>query len=67
MHIGMASRLIGRSGVTIRTWEAKGLITPARDSRGRRNYSDADLARLQELRLTIRRGRSRKDPEAAPR
>ena len=43
-----------RSGMTranIRFYESEGLLIPARDKNGYRNYSDADLETLRKIRL----------------
>lgn len=45
------SRLTGLPQDTIRKWERRyAAVTPRRDERGIRRYSDADIARLRELR-----------------
>jgi hypothetical protein len=52
MLIGELCRRIGRSADSVKRWEEQGLLTPGRDSRGRRVYSEADLeccARLAKL------------------
>ena len=48
-----------RSGVpraNIRYYEAEGLLCPARAKNGYRNYSEADLAALEKIKLLRRLG-----------
>ncbi|HME81125.1 MAG TPA: MerR family transcriptional regulator [Candidatus Eremiobacteraceae bacterium] len=46
-----ASKLTGLTPDTIRKWERRyGVVDPRRDTRGIRRYSEADIARLRELR-----------------
>jgi MerR family transcriptional regulator, heat shock protein HspR len=50
--ISVAAELAGVHPQTLRIYERKGLVDPARTSGGRRRYSDADidqLRRIQEL------------------
>jgi hypothetical protein len=49
VNIREASRAVGRSPDTLRRWEEEGLISPRRDARGHRVYSDRDLAACREL------------------
>jgi DNA-binding transcriptional MerR regulator len=49
MHIGDASRAVGRSADTLRRWEEQGLIIPDRDSRGLRVYSPAHIERCRQV------------------
>ena len=48
--ISVAAELAGMHPQTLRIYERRGLLTPARTSGGNRRYSDADIARL--LRIT---------------
>ncbi len=47
--IGVVAEMIGVTPATLRLWEKKGLITPARRGKNR-SYSYLDLERLQEIR-----------------
>src|SRR6476619_759936 len=50
--ISVAAELAGVHPQTLRIYERKGLVDPARTSGGNRRYSDADIAllrRIQEL------------------
>ncbi len=47
--ISVAAELAGCHPQTLRIYERKGLLTPARTGGGSRRYSDADLARLQRI------------------
>ena len=47
--MSVAAELIGLHPSTLRLWERKGLLTPARSDGGTRLYSDADLARLRRI------------------
>lgn len=47
--ISVAAELTGMHPQTLRIYERKGLLEPARTESGRRRYSDADLARLQRI------------------
>jgi DNA-binding transcriptional MerR regulator len=47
--IGPAARQVGRSEDTLRDWERRGLITPIRDSVGRRLYTDGDIEMMRSL------------------
>lgn len=49
MGIGQVSELIGRSPDTLRRWERVGLVVPHRDRRGRRVYSNEQVAQCREL------------------
>jgi MerR family transcriptional regulator/heat shock protein HspR len=46
----VAAELAGMHPQTLRIYERRGLLTPARTTGGNRRYSDADIARL--LRIT---------------
>jgi MerR family transcriptional regulator/heat shock protein HspR len=48
--ISVAAELAGMHPQTLRIYERKGLLTPARTTGGNRRYSDADIAQL--LRIT---------------
>ncbi|PZO79883.1 MAG: Cu(I)-responsive transcriptional regulator [Mesorhizobium amorphae] len=50
MNIGHASRRTGLAAKTIRYYEDMGLVAPARGDNGYRDYSVADIERLQFLR-----------------
>ncbi|WP_051026944.1 MerR family transcriptional regulator [Nocardia higoensis] len=47
--ISVAAELCGLGVQTLRLYEARGLITPARSAGGTRCYSAADLARLTRI------------------
>jgi MerR family transcriptional regulator, heat shock protein HspR len=47
--ISVASELAGVHPQTLRIYERKGLLDPARTSGGSRRYSDADLERLRRI------------------
>jgi len=47
--ISVAAELAGVHPQTLRIYEKKGLLDPARTSGGSRRYSDADLQRLQRI------------------
>lgn len=48
--ISVAAELAGMHPQTLRIYERRGLLTPARTTGGNRRYSEADIARL--LRIT---------------
>ncbi len=51
--ISVAAELAGVHPQTLRIYERKGLVMPARTGGGSRRYSDADIAQLQRIqRLT---------------
>ena len=55
--ISVASELVGMHQQTLRMYEAKGLVRPARTPGGTRLYSDRDLERLRVIqRLTTELG-----------
>jgi len=55
--ISVAADLVGMHPQTLRMYEAKGLVRPARTPGGTRLYSDADLERLRLIqRLTTELG-----------
>lgn len=45
--IAVAAELAGLAPATLRLYEEKGLLTPARTEGGTRRYSDADIARVR--------------------
>lgn len=47
--ISVASELTGIDPQTLRLYERRGLLTPARTEGGTRRYSDDDLDRLQRI------------------
>ena len=47
--ISVAAELCGMHPQTLRVYERKGLVQPARTSGGSRRYSDADIALLQRI------------------
>jgi MerR family transcriptional regulator, heat shock protein HspR len=47
--ISVAAELVGADPQSLRLYEAKGLLSPARSRGGTRRYSDNDLARLREI------------------
>jgi MerR family transcriptional regulator/heat shock protein HspR len=47
--ISVASELSGLDPQTLRLYERRGLLTPARTDGGTRRYSDDDLARLRRI------------------
>jgi len=55
--ISIAAELVGMHPQTLRLYEAKGLVRPARTPGGTRLYSDADIERLRLIqRLTTELG-----------
>lgn len=54
-----AARKVNRSIQTLMSWEAEGLITPGRDDRGWRVWTDQDIDILEEIKkqkLSIKLG-----------
>lgn len=47
--ISVAAELVGVSAATLRLYEAKGLLAPARTDGGTRRFSDDDIARLRRI------------------
>lgn len=47
--ISVAAELAGVHPQTLRIYERKGLVDPARTAGGSRRYSDADIARLRHI------------------
>ncbi len=45
--IAVAAQLTGLPEATLRLFEAKGLLSPARSTGGTRRYSDADIGRVR--------------------
>ena len=47
--ISVAAELAGMHPQTLRIYERRGLVSPARTQGGNRRYSDADIERLQRI------------------
>jgi DNA-binding transcriptional MerR regulator len=47
--ISVAADLVGSEPQSLRLYEARGLVTPARSEGGTRRYSDDDLERLRTI------------------
>jgi MerR family transcriptional regulator/heat shock protein HspR len=47
--ISVAAELAGMHPQTLRIYERRGLVLPARTTGGNRRYSDADIARLRRI------------------
>lgn len=47
--ISVAAELAGMHPQTLRIYERRGLLTPARTTGGNRRYSDADIVRLRRI------------------
>jgi MerR family transcriptional regulator/heat shock protein HspR len=47
--ISVAAELAGMHPQTLRIYERRGLLTPARTTGGNRRYSEADIARLRRI------------------
>ncbi|AGL37042.1 MerR family transcriptional regulator [Mycobacterium avium] len=54
--ISVASELSGIPPQTLRHYERRGLLTPARSDGGTRRYSDDDLARLKRISQLVDQG-----------
>lgn len=54
--ISVASELTGIDPQTMRLYERRGLLTPARTEGGTRRYSDDDLDRLQRISSLVGEG-----------
>ena len=54
--ISVASELTGIDAQTLRLYERRGLLTPARTDGGTRRYSDDDLDRLQRISELVAHG-----------
>jgi DNA-binding transcriptional MerR regulator len=44
-----AAEMIDRSILTIKKWETEGLISPERDDRGWRQFTDDDIKQLESI------------------
>jgi MerR family transcriptional regulator, heat shock protein HspR len=51
--ISVAAELSGVSPQTLRLYEGRGLLTPARTDGGTRRYSDDDLERVRRIRYLL--------------
>ena len=51
--ISVAAELVGMHPQTLRLYEAKGLVRPARTPGGTRLYSEADVERLQLIQRLV--------------
>lgn len=47
--ISVAAEMVGTGIQNLRTWERRGLVTPARTSGGTRLYSEDDVVRLRRI------------------
>lgn len=56
MRIGELSRRLGISERALRYYEEQGLLRPARESSGYRDYSDADLETVRRIRTLLSAG-----------
>ncbi|MCG0239943.1 MAG: MerR family transcriptional regulator [Firmicutes bacterium] len=54
--IGVAERLTGLTSRQLRYWESQGLVKPARTKGRQRLYSEADIARLKEIKRLLAEG-----------
>ncbi|MGH9119154.1 MAG: heat shock protein transcriptional repressor HspR [Acidimicrobiales bacterium] len=54
--ISVAAELAGVHPQTLRIYERKGLLEPARTGGGSRRYSDADIAQLRRIQQLTREG-----------
>jgi MerR family transcriptional regulator/heat shock protein HspR len=54
--ISVAAELAGLHPQTLRIYERKGLVDPARTGGGSRRYSDADIAKLRRIQELTREG-----------
>ncbi|HEX7095907.1 MAG TPA: helix-turn-helix transcriptional regulator [Acidimicrobiales bacterium] len=54
--ISVAAELAGMHPQTLRVYERKGLVDPARTGGGSRRYSDADISRLQRIQQLTNEG-----------
>ncbi|UCH35729.1 MAG: MerR family transcriptional regulator [Armatimonadota bacterium] len=50
LRIGDAARALGVSTLTVRRWEAAGLVRSLRDARGWRYFNREDIERLRQWR-----------------
>lgn len=54
--ISVTSELTGVPPQNLRSYEAKGLLEPARTSGGTRRYSDHDIARIERITVLLEAG-----------
>jgi len=54
--ISVAAELLGIGEQTLRMYEARGLVEPARTSGGTRRYSESDIARVGRVTALLREG-----------
>ncbi len=54
--ISVAAELVGMGTQTLRLYERRGLLDPARSPAGTRSYSERDLARLRRIRQLVAAG-----------
>lgn len=54
--ISMAAELVGLGEQTLRLYERRGLLAPARTEGGTRRYSDPDLDRLRRISALLAEG-----------
>jgi len=52
----VAAELAGLPLPTLRLYEERGLVTPARTGGGTRRYSDADVERIRRIAVLVERG-----------
>ena len=60
--ISSAAHEVGVTPVTLRAYEARGVIVPERDSSGRRLYSDQDIEAARLFREQLRQRRTALNP-----
>ena len=57
VSIQQVSTRCGIPAVTLRAWERRyGLLSPGRTEKGHRRYSEADMARIQQIQQWLERG-----------
>lgn len=56
VKISVAAQLVGVHPQTLRVWEARGVLVPARSAGGTRLYCRADLERLARLLALVEEG-----------
>ncbi|MCO5996080.1 MerR family transcriptional regulator [Actinoallomurus rhizosphaericola] len=56
MLISELARLTGVSARALRHYEDRGLLVPARDDNGYRDYSESDVIRVAQIRMMISAG-----------
>lgn len=54
--ISVAAELVGMGVQTLRLYEARGLLEPARTAGGTRRYSERDLERLRRIGVLLSEG-----------